>query len=167
MKKFREIQNDLESFYSDEPAPDHFERFEVKLNRHHSEWKRKYYFKLQAAIASAVAIFIIVFLALKNMPVYESPLAGTLPDEVKEISLFYENRIEANYQTLNSVANCPKQRKEIQICMQDFEESMKEIKKDLQENPEDEHLINAFVNQYRIKLEITDLLIKRTKEYCF
>lgn len=167
MKEIRKIINEnIHLFNSDEPTEGHFERFEAKLDRIDKERKRNLLYKLSITVTSAAAALVLAFFITIKMN-SGSFMADKLPTEVKEMKYFYENRIEQNYKTLNSVANCAGQKREVEKCIDEFERSMKEIQKDIEENPGDEHLLNALANHYKVRLEVTDRMISRFKEYCF
>ena len=161
------IKKNIDLFNNQEPEAGHLERFNAMLDTIQPVKKKDYLLHTGIAFISAAAVFVLVFILVKNSSFTNNKESYTYPDEIKELQNFYENRIKSNYRALSSLANCPKQKKEYQLCMAEFDKSMIEIEKDMHENPDIEQVINVMINHYRLKLEVTDLLVDRAKNNCF
>ena len=167
MKKLEEIiRKNIMTFDIDEPSPDHIDKFRDKLDNYHVNYKRGKFYKFLGYAASIAAVFILIFIVVRTLPQFSLQNNGSneITQELEEIETYFMSRIETNYEALNKgLDKCPKQKEEASSCFKELDESFKNLQKDLLENPGDEHVINAVINYYQLKLEIINQIIRQTK----
>jgi cytochrome c-type biogenesis protein CcmH/NrfG len=142
--------------------------FEKKLDgRFHK--KDRYLFRYAAAIAASVVIFVSasIYVYVKNSEGYTGAIETSQWIEFKEAEQYY------SMQTDDAVAKLKEtlvaQPKDISSPLfnelEDMEDSYKQLKKDLKDNPNDIRLMSAVVQYHQMKLDLINNLIERFTLY--
>ncbi len=172
MKKIENIADRFRDvFDSEEPSSNHLENFAGKLRMYSSKRKNTrlfYRYSIVVATAAAALLLLLPLYMKRTQPIEDVAVAGQLPPEIRELEHYYEHIIQPEMNMLQaSISECPSRRKEAQNCMNELNKSLRDIQKDLEENPGDELVINAMVNHYQIRIEVVNQLINSTRDYCF
>ena len=170
MKKLEEIiRNNPDAFNSEEPSSNHFGKFLEKLDAKQIHRRREIWIRRLTHVAAAAAVILLVvsITLLRKTSHTDAGISYNTSTEVKEIEVFYQNQIERSLQALNTtLKQCPAQKKNLSSCLKELNKSFESIQNDLKENPGDERIINALVNNYRTKLEVLDQIQKQTDKNC-
>ncbi len=162
------IRKNAAVFDSEEPSANHYEKFLKKLDDSHHNVKKDRYIRILTHVASVAAVFLLVVsIILLHRQSSDDNLSQKLPAEVTEIENFFQYQIESNLRSLNSsLKNCPVQKQNLQSCFKELDRSFKTIQNDLMENPGNEQVLNALINNYQTKLEIMEQISRQTDKNC-
>jgi hypothetical protein len=155
---------DLPNLWTDEELPaGHLKRFEKKLHERSGLSARLWTIQ-RIAIAASLAAFIVlsitVALNLQKFSARKAVLFG-VSSELYESELFLKDEILKRMETIKASDNYDKQ------VLKDFDEideSFSDVCAELQLNPNDDRLISAVIETYRMKLEALDELLEKTCE---
>ncbi len=157
---FKNIANSI----LDEDLPaGHIKRFEHRLN---SISKTRVHLKTiqRVAIAASIAAFFILstmvtfnldYLKTRKTALYKASL------ELYETELYLTGEIEEKMEFL---ATCDSFDKEVLNDIREIDKSFNEVRKELIKNPNDDRLISAVIETYRIKLDLLNEVVCRTME---
>jgi hypothetical protein len=140
-----------------EPDEGHFNRFQSKLYKNKS-FSMKWVFRVAAVLI--VALFI-----AENLNLLPSGNNRDLTLELKETAWFYNLRSEkiiSEIQTNKQLNSSEKQI--IMNDIKDFEKEYKLILIDLKKFPEDERLVNAFIEYHRVRSEFLEEVLNQITE---
>ncbi len=175
------IRENQEALNDNEPLEGHFARFEEKLKAAHKV--RRFTWK---GILKIAAIVIFVMLATNQVSIYFSPetkgLAGlvlnktqntdislaSLSPEYKEVEFYYTTSINTGLNQWNELSKEGMISEEEQATMneelKEFENMYKNLQLDLAANPDDERVINAMLEFYRVKLSVITMIVNKLEE---
>jgi hypothetical protein len=166
------IHENRELFDLDEPNPEHFKRFELKLE---FEEKHKIRFsKKLLKYASVFALVISVSAVVKFGFLTNKKTADRISNNAQINSEFYEteNYYQKNYENglaeLNKMSCKSSDNQKIMVLkdIDDLNESYEELKSELKKNPMDSRIKNAMINNYENKIKLLDLVITELKKNC-
>jgi hypothetical protein len=96
-----------------------------------------------------------------GVPEDQSPLAG----EFREAEMYYTSQIEfMRAEVIRLSDGDPDIREIIDMEMVDLDKIFQELKSDLQDNTDNEEVIEAMIQNYRIKLEILEEILSQLKQ---
>jgi len=99
--------------------------------------------------------------AYQEMPEMQSPLVNDL----KEAEIYYTSQIEFMRAEVIRVSDGdPGVREMIDTQMVDLDQVYEELKRDLKDNTDNEEVIEAMIQNYRIKLEILEEILSQIKQ---
>lgn len=146
-----------------EPTTGHFERFEQRLlSRKKAPTKRhiSLFWKIAASL-------LIVLLAGNLWYVFQGrsdsiqPLA-TQPVDIKEVSFYYTGKINYGIRELESMARqgvgSQREIKQIKTELAQMDSVFSNLKKEYENNPQDDRIINAMIEYYQTKFEIVNTI---------
>jgi hypothetical protein len=172
------VNDNLSDFYSEMPDEGHFERFAKKMDQHHKGSVRqlniyKSWYKIAAVLIILLGTSIVFFKYMGNNS--NQSLISTLPGEYQEISNYYGSLVSTKYnevKTLDKISTNKELLIKLSNELNDLDKSHDEILQDAQENPNDPMIMNAFMNLYKIKIDLIDrtiedynLISSNTKKY--
>ena len=96
-----------------------------------------------------------------EMPEDQSPLAN----ELKEAEIYYTSQIEfMRAEAIRLSEGDPSVMEIIDTEMVDLDQVFQELKNDLQDNTDNEEVIEAMIQNYRIKLEVLEEILRQLKQ---
>lgn len=108
---------------------------------------------------SIAASVVLIAGMLVLMKVYKSNEL-TIPHEISEAQNFYQDQIDAK---LIAVSNHP----DVEFVMEDLQaldEIFNELKNDLKDNAQNEEVVTAMIETYRMKLQILERILENIEE---
>jgi hypothetical protein len=168
MKLEKIIINNLEGFNTDEPSDSHFERFRSKLERSGKQSEKRLY-RTVCKIAAVLIIIVIsawiIRLIYYNIDEGRIESVSQISSELCEAEEYYKYQINNKYEIIRKLNfNDKGERKSIISELKDMDSDYRELKKDLEQNPYDERVINAVIGYYMVKLESMDRIITQAKK---
>lgn len=148
------IRENRNGFDTHEPPDGHFQRFRGKSGYSPGLAFRK--------ITAWAAIFICAIIISLNLIPGLSSRSARLPADLEETAWFYTNRSENIISQIKQ--NNYLRSGEKQLILKDirnFEKDYTELLSDLKEYPEDERLINAFIDYHRLRVEFLEGIINQ------
>ena len=152
------ISNNRASF-EEAPLKGHLQRFTQKLDSSSDASWRLTLNRYLLVAASVVVIITIGFIALLTTDNFSSGdyLLNNITPELYEAETYYLNEIDQRMEVLSLQNDVDET---ILTDLEEFDESFKTIKKDLDENPGDERLISAILNTYQMKLDLLNDILE-------
>ena len=136
-----------------EPDEGHFQRFQMKLEKSQVISIKRISLIAAALIASAfISVSLISHFTSQNI----------LTSEMKETAWFYNSQSEKLLSEIES--NTSMDNNEKQVVLNDlrkFDKEYDNLLEDLKKFPDDERLINAFINYHRSKTEILKEILQQ------
>jgi len=158
------VRENREAFDSFEPDPSLWVRISPanKINRRR---KRLRILRYAAAAAVLIAAFSSGFYYLGR----SSALSGTehseLYQELMETEVYYNSLVSQRYQELQPYfAGAPGMEEDLNSDMADLDQICRELKEDLKDDVDNVEVIEAMIQNYRMKLEILEDLLNQLKE---
>lgn len=154
--------NQFIDFYRDEmdilePDEGHLIRFQSKLEKSKG-FSMKWIFRVAAAL-------IIAFFLAQNINHLRSGSNGDLTPELKETAWYYNLRSEKIISEIQTNKKLNSSEKQIILNdIKDFEKEYNIILIDLKKFPDDERLINAFIEYHKARSEFLEVVINRITE---
>jgi hypothetical protein len=166
------IRDNLDAFNSEEPGPDHFDKFREKLGIseqrtlefHRSPWA------LRIAAAILVLLTISVFLfdssleKLRNM-LTDRTASVVYPAEVNEAMQFYAGQATLGMTELNQLAGSGPEAQKVKAMAENdirsLDANSAELVKAFRENPNDERITAALIRNQQMKETIVNNMIKQ------
>jgi uncharacterized radical SAM superfamily Fe-S cluster-containing enzyme len=108
---------------------------------------------------SIAASFVLIIGMLFLMNNYKNSMVA-IPQEISEAQLFYQDQIDAK---LIAVSNHP----DVEFVMEDLQaldEIFNELKNDLKDNAQNEEVVTAMIETYRMKLQILERILENIEE---
>jgi len=169
------IRDHQGEFDSAEPAPGHFERFETRLQqqRDHISPGMGRFAMLQAAalILILIALGVFVFeLATKGiMDRLNNRSSGTeLPQDVKDAVQYYDFQVARQLDQIHTLASDANEAQLLSMNaekeMKNLENSAHELKKCLSENPNNERVLAALIQNQQMKEGIMNNIIQQLNQ---
>ena len=166
----RLILNNQHSFQNEEPLEGHFERFEARLQKA-SKPTRKFDFQ---AVLKIAAIVVFALLVVNQARIWLTPekketlSLGSISPEYREVEFYYTNAIGLRMTQLDKLKNegliSESEQKMMQKEQKEFDQMYQKLLQDLKANPDDERVINAMLEFYESRMNITTLIINKLKE---
>jgi hypothetical protein len=160
------IRSNIDSFDGKEPMEGHFDRFRQKMENRKPT--RKVNLFLVAAAAAVAGIILTGTLGLlfnnssiKNFNAPELTLSIISP-ELKEVEDYYQSQIKTRYDQINALYknSSPDLKSEVNKAISDMDLGYYLLKKDLTQNPKQERVISAMIQQYQVRVDMLDQILK-------
>lgn len=145
------IQNGKDSFDVYPYEPD-WKNLEKKLPSSRIERKKKVWISIAASLSGILISSIVYF--------YSQTSTNPLVLEFNEISSFYTQEIN---QQVSIIQNSPNG-KEILSDLDAMDAAFAELKEDLKDNIDNEEVISALMDNYRLKLEILERIVSELEK---
>ncbi len=170
LEKF--ITQNRNLFDDAEPDPGHFKRFEARLR---SEERKTYFIssrpvmlRIAASLAVLIAFaFLFAWSARQNYFGFfpSRPSTGQIPEEVRDALSYYDGRVNERLTRIISLEKkCPagkdisdKARDQIQA----LDAESNDLKNTLKDNPQNERVIAALIQNQQMKESILDEMIRK------
>lgn len=156
-----------DQFDDQEPDPSLWEKVEtrkapvIRINWKSAAWK----------VAAAVAIFIGSYFfhdymsSRNHLPGGLSKDASPIAKELLEAEAYYSAQINMRKdEVFRLTATNPEVRYEIDREMVDLDRVFSELKEDLKDNADNEEVIEAMIQNYRLKLDILEEMLQQLKQ---
>ncbi|MBN2349010.1 MAG: hypothetical protein JXJ22_09245 [Bacteroidales bacterium] len=169
MKTLEElIRENRKLLDTDEPSAGHMRRFRNKLLVKAGTRSVIWYKRLDN-IAAAILIFAVLAGAL-TISIFNYNATGeslnitSQNSELLEVEQYYNNMINKNILTIKNHPLAGKSKITTSVLneLKEMDGSIEQVKNDLKFHPNDERIIDALINQYQLKLEITNNLLNIT-----
>lgn len=166
----RLILNNRHSILDEEPLDGHFERFEARLQK---AAKPSHKIKIQALMKIAASI-IFVLLAVNQARIYFAPKEketlslGSISKEYSEVEFYYTSSIKLGMNQWEKLKkegliSVPEQEM-MQKEQEEFDQMYQKLQEDLKANPNDERVINAILEYYQTRMNITTMIINKLQD---
>jgi len=164
------VNENLELFNNEEPPEGHFERFKAKLEQKSVSKDKRIVFK-PLRYAAAVALVISAFLIWQYSGVFTGGNFASVnedEEEFTEISNFYNAEINKKYDELNSITckSGNEQKESVNNDLNELTNSYKDLEEEFIENPENQLIKEAMIENFQTRLNILDMVINTLKTYC-
>jgi hypothetical protein len=164
------IKENLERFNSDGPPDGHFERFEARLRKQKRPENRQIRLVVLRVAASILLGLVISYTAMLEFRYLDRRanymyMSAFYP-ELKEAEGFYNAQLIKKYNEIQELQFGGDDMEKILIAreLSDMNDRVRDMKKDLRSNPEDERIMNAIINMYQLKIELMDMIIARAHQ---
>lgn len=161
------VNENLERFNSDGPPEGHFERFEARLQKQgkpESRQIRLVILRIAASILLGLLISYVAVLEFRHLDRRaDSMYMSAFYPELKEAESFYNAQLVKKFNEIQELrfTGGDAEKKLIARELSDMNIRVRDMKKDLRSNPEDERIMNAIINMYQLKIELMDMIIAR------
>lgn len=165
------FQEHRDEFDDQEPSSGHFQRFEEKYNDAFGEppvsINRSLLLKIAAGIlillTVSVFLFDFSFHRLRNM--YNEHAGTQVPSEIQQAEQYYMNSASDRIGQISKLACCGQDTKMISAdaseSVRDLDNNDAELKKAMAENPNNERIQAAFIQNQQMKKTIVDNVIRQ------
>ncbi len=164
------IKENLEHFNNDGPPEGHFERFETRLEKQEKHGNRQMRLVVLRVAASVLLGLVLSYTALLEFRYLDGRadniyMSAFYP-ELKEAENFYNAQLVKKYSEIQELqfGGADDEKKLVARELSDMNTRVRDMKKDLRNNPEDERIMNAIINIYQVKMELMDMIIARAKQ---
>jgi len=168
-KYFRENRD---QFDGAEPTPGHFERFEEKYSKRFGERSIHFDQSLLLKIAAGILIFLTVSVFLFDFSFHrlrrnlDNENAGTtIPQEIQQAEQYYDNTSSRRLVDISKLACCGQDTKSISSdaseAINSLDKNNEELKKAMSENPNNERIQAALIQNQQMKEKIVENVIKQ------
>lgn len=169
MKKIDDIiRENKEAFNSEKPLDGHFERFTRKLQKNKSNKLKLYSIRVLKAASIAILIGLSSLWIHDNYIKNDQPdrlALGDLSPEYKEVETYYTNLVNVKYNQLIGIDLIDEKQKTILWNeLKEMDTIYISLQEDLHFAPNDERVINAMINHYKLKIDILEQLIDQLKQ---
>ncbi|MEI7983077.1 MAG: hypothetical protein WCI71_15615 [Bacteroidota bacterium] len=173
LEKF--INHHREEFDNFEPGPGHYKKFESRLTylpvTLHIAKNPHTMLRIAALILVLITLSVFVFdLGTKEIRTYlNNRNAGTeLPEEVREAVQYYDNQVGNRLEQLNKLASSNEEARVLSSNVireiQNLDASTDEIKRSLAENPNNERILAALIQNQQMKEGIINNIINQLNQ---
>jgi hypothetical protein len=164
------IRGSLDRFNTEEPLEGHFDRFTEKLTQ--MEKKRiSHPWTIVLKIAAVLVLgFFVAYAAIHEFSIMKNSslnnFAGAADPELNEAVQFYSTQLSISYNKIQNLRfnNDQNEKKQVLRELSEMDKQVKAMKKDLEQNPDDERIVHAIINFYQVKIEMMDMIIARTQQ---
>jgi hypothetical protein len=160
------IRSNIDSFDEKEPMDGHFDRFRQKLEiRKPTQRVNLFMVAAAAAVAGIILTGTLGLLfnssSLNNFNAKELTLSVLSP-ELKEVENYYQSQINSRYNQINTLSknSSPDIKTEVSRVINDMDLGYYLLKKDLDSNPKQERIVNAMIQQYQVRIDMLDQILK-------
>jgi hypothetical protein len=160
------IRSNIDSFDEKEPIEGHFDRFRQKMeNRKPNRKVNLFMVAAAAAVAGIILTGTLGLLfnssSLRNYNTRELTLSVISP-ELKEVEDYYQSQINTRYNQINALNknSSPELKSEVIKAISDMDLGYYLLKKDLTQNPKQERVVNAMIQQYQVRVDMLDQILR-------
>ena len=162
------IRKNRSVFDSDEPNDGHFDRFEQKLKEFNKNKKSFSFTYLLKVAAIAVLVLLSGLWVFDNIPKNQNRTGIALSDvspEYNEVEMYYTHLVNQKYNELDQFNFIDSTQKKMLINeLTEMDKMYESLKKDLQTSPNDERVINAMIQHYRLKVKIMNQIVYQLQQ---
>jgi flagellar basal body-associated protein FliL len=165
------VSENIDLFNTEEPPEGHFDRFKEKLEQN-SASKGKSIVYRSLRYAAVIVLLISAFFVWQYTDIFTG--SGSFAqvsdeeEEFTEIANYYDAQINEKYNELNSITckagNEPKT--EVNNDLLELTGAYEELENEYKENPDNEIIKDAIIQNYQMRLDILDMVIGTLKNYC-
>ncbi len=172
------IIDHAEMFDDEEPSVGHFDRFEQRLDTLKASSVRQSHVRLWMKIAAGIIILMTAGLAIFDLATHDFSTRTNfqeatlgLPDELIEILNIFESRSDQQMTELNQLAqNCPNGSQLVQTTQKEldqFDRNMTDLVDALKENPSDNRVQTALIQNCKAKESLlSDVIFQEKMKKC-
>lgn len=166
------IKQNKNAFNSSEPDPDHFSRFESKLDDFHNQQEETWFERYGLAIRIAAAVILFVGLGsffYSNLfdtvkdSISERIVAAELPDEVQEVMQYYNVITSKKVAQIDELAvsqdEAGRIKKMALMEIKALDEHRAALEKEYALNPNNDRIMSAMLKNQQQRSEILDKII--------
>ena len=166
------IKKNRELFDVEEPSEGHFERFRQKLEGSlQEEIPRRMRF-MPGKMTLRIAAIILTIIAISSVIYFLNPIeqnnqlsANTLPVELQEAKMYYNNIAQEKMQQIDRCTNNEEQATEIRHDaiqqLQQLDSNTTKLEQDLIQNQNNQQIKNALIINYKTKADLMNEILKR------
>ena len=172
MKRIEDIiKNNKEAFNDYEPREGHLERFSGKLAEHHFKkegWFERYAITVRIAAAVLVFVAVTTLIYTDRLPVIkrlftQSIASAELPRELVEAMQYYNVLTDKKVNQIDDLASSTDEAKRVKekamFELKSLEENNAELEQEYAQNPNNERILNALLQNQREKAKIFDKIL--------
>lgn len=163
LKKY--IRKNRDSFDEREPLDGHFDRFRQKLELRKPA--RKVSLFMVAAAAAVAGIILTGTLGIlfnySSLKSYSKEFTqSSISPELKEVENYYIGQINSRYNQIKLLKknSSPEVEQEVNKAIDDMDLGYYLLKKDLSKSPKQERIVSAMIQQYQIRVDMLDQILK-------
>lgn len=171
MKDLEKIINKNRSvFDSFEPAEGHFERFDKKLNQLHKSKNKTFTlgFMLKAAVVTLLVVLSGLWVydnTFTTLSVKKGIALREISPEYNEVEMYYTKLVNQKYNEINDFSFVDSKQKEMLMHeLNEMDSIYENLKKDLTLNPNDDRVINAMIQHYKLKVEVMNQILGQLQQ---
>lgn len=172
MQRIEEIiKKNKEAFSDREPQEGHLERFSEKLTAHHRQkegWFERYAIAVRIAAAILVFIAVATLIYTDRLPVIKNLFtqrlaSAELPMELVEVMQYYNILTDKKVSQIDELAvstdEASRVKEKAMTELKALEESTNDLEVEYAQNPNNERIINALLQNQREKAKILDKIL--------
>ncbi len=164
------VKENYNLFNSEEPKKGHFDRFKSRLD---PQVRKRNLFTESLKYAAVVLFLISAFFIYDtynstNDSTFLSDNNTGIDDDFSEVTGFYNTELESKYADFDAVT-CKAgdtQKQKINEDLEDLNDAYFELQAEYKMNPENTTVKNALIDNYRMRIDILDMIITTLKNYC-
>ncbi len=164
MKELEDIFRDHKDEFEEELQGNHFDNFFDKLNtpKKRSLFERVPFFLKVAVIITFVFFSGLIGYQIRNMESKHLSL-GQISPEYNEVELFYTSNINNQMGMLKQLSSFDKEQQQsiLNEELEDMDERYAQLKKELEQYPDDERVIQAMIEYYQVKTNVLNRIIEQ------
>lgn len=172
------IREHAEKIDDQEPADGHFERFGLRLESLQQSYRRPTPVRMWMKLAAGIVILMTAGLAIFELATHDFSQRTSLqqaslglPDELIQVLDIYERRSDQQMMELSQLAEkCPNGASLVRSTQEDlnqFNRNMNDLVSALKENPSDDRVQNALIQNCKAKESLlSDVLLQEKMKKC-
>jgi hypothetical protein len=164
LKKY--IRKNRDSFDEKEPLEGHFDRFRYKLETRKPARKVNLFMVAAAAAIAGLILTGTLGILYNNSSLnrfnFKELSLSVISPELKEVENYYLGQINTRYDQIKSLKKnvSPEVESEVNKAIVDMDLGYYLLKKDLSKSPKQERIVSAMIQQYQIRVEMLDQILK-------
>jgi len=169
LKKY--IRKNRDSFDEKEPLDGHFDRFRQKLETRKPVRKVNLFMVAAAAAIAGLILTGTLGILYNNSMLNRNNSNGlslsVVSPEFKEVEDYYLGQISTKYNQIKSLKenSSPELESEVSKAINDMDLGYYLLKKDLSNSPKQERIVSAMIQQYQVRIEMLDQILKTLYNY--
>jgi len=157
------INKNKEKFSAEEPTDGHLDRFIRKLDKEEDSKRSSgvTFWRIAAAAIIMVTISVSVLLPRFNGPEdvqYASMSLSDVSDDLAEVEMYYQSKLEREYAELNSLSKTDPEVKSYLDELENLNELYQELEEELYTSGSHEKVVIAMIENFRLRLELIEKL---------
>ncbi|MCT4644662.1 MAG: hypothetical protein N4A74_06710 [Carboxylicivirga sp.] len=135
----------------------------IENKLHGSKNKRRNFFRYSAIASAAALIGVFVYVAILQSQPDEAVMAEN--DQLSETELFYSAKISQKRAKVYQMSTqYPELQSEMDLDLAELDTAMLELKRDLKDNVDNAEVVEAMIQNYRMKLSILEDIMQFLEE---
>ena len=169
LKKY--IRKNRDSFDEKEPLEGHFDRFRQQLEARKPARKVNLFMVAAAAAVAGLILTGTLGILYNNSSLSRNNSNGlslsVVSPEFKEVEDYYLGQINTKYNQIKSLKenSSPEVESEINKTISDMDLGYYLLKKDLSNSPKQERIVSAMIQQYQVRIEMLDQILKTLQNF--